>query len=452
MLTDHRRIAPKSASGHICCIVRDKAFYLHAWPDGVDHSVHWRPARLLWAPHRLGFAAACLLLICSSAWWLWLQTTRMGWLPVPYMAVSPTITHGVLMVYGFMPLFFSGFLFTAGPKWLGVLAPPARQMAGATLLQTVGWLTFIAGSHWHPFAAFGGMALAWAGLSWNLWRFWHLTRSSDADDKTHPHVILLAGALGSLCLASAGISLLAGRVDLTRVWLLTGLWGFVATTYIAAAHRLIPFFTSSALPMVAVWRPMWVLYFLLLAVAQKVVLVWFEWSGWNVTTLQTLSSFWMAVSGLVVLWLAFMWGLAQSLSIRLLAMLHVGFVWLGIAFLLDALGHFWSVVIRSAPWALGALHATTIGFMGSLMLAMVTRVSCGHGGRKLVADNLTWSLFGLLQLAALARVAAAMSTGQPELANALTLLSALLWCVCVVPWSLRLLDWFGRPRADGRPD
>jgi len=49
-------------------------------------------------------------------------------------------------------------------------------------------------------------------------------------------------------------------------------------------------------------------------------------------------------------------------------------------------------------------------------------------------------------------VAAAMSTGQPELANALTLLSALLWCVCVVPWSLRLLDWFGRPRADGRPD
>jgi hypothetical protein len=152
--------------------------------------------------------------------------------------------------------------------------------------------------------------------------------------------------------------------------------------------------------MVTVWRPMWALYFLLLAVVQKVLLVWLEWGGWSPNGLQLLGNFWLAVSGLVMLWLAFMWGLTQSMSIRLLAMLHIGFVWLGLAFLIEAVGQFWALLSRSAPWTLGALHATTIGFMGSLMLAMVTRVSCGHGGRKLVADDLTWMLFGLLQLAA----------------------------------------------------
>ena len=46
------------------------------------------------------------------------------------------------------------------------------------------------------------------------------------------------------------------------------------------------------------------------------------------------------VSGAVLLLgLALRWGLVQSLRIRLLAMLHIGFVWLGIAFALSALSH-----------------------------------------------------------------------------------------------------------------
>ena len=31
-------------------------------------------------------------------------------------AVSPSLTHAAVMVFGFLPLFFSGFLFTAGPR------------------------------------------------------------------------------------------------------------------------------------------------------------------------------------------------------------------------------------------------------------------------------------------------------------------------------------------------
>ncbi|MEZ5741402.1 MAG: NnrS family protein [Burkholderiaceae bacterium] len=41
--------------------------------------------------------------------------------------------------------------------------------------------------------------------------------------------------------------------------------------------------------------------------------------------------------GSVLLWISIAWGLFDSLRIRLLAMLHIGFVWLGIAFVLAGL-------------------------------------------------------------------------------------------------------------------
>ena len=54
------------------------------------------------------------------------------------------------MTFGFIPLFFSGFLFTAGPKWLGVAPPEAPQLLLAPLLlQAGGWLLWLAGAHLH---------------------------------------------------------------------------------------------------------------------------------------------------------------------------------------------------------------------------------------------------------------------------------------------------------------
>ena len=81
------------------------------------------------------------------------------------------------------------------------------------------------------------------------------------------------------------------------------------------------------------------------------------------------------------------------------------------------------------------------------MLAMVTRVSCGHSGRALVADDIIWSLFWLLQAATLLRIAAA---AQSALSGGLLLAAALLWAAIMAVWGLRLGGWYGRLRADGR--
>jgi uncharacterized protein involved in response to NO len=257
--------------------------------------------------------------------------------------------------------------------------------------------------------------------------------------------------LGVASLALMAGALAAGAIDLARVAVLTALWGFVVTTFVAVAHRMIPFFTSSAVPMVHAWRPFWVLWVLLAAVALEVVAVWWQWLGWPGGAAGTVVRLALGTleiaAGAVVIWLGVVWGLVQSLKVRLLAMLHLGFVWLGLAFLLAGATQWLSVWQGASVLGLGALHALTMGCLGSLMLAMVTRVSCGHSGRTLVADDLVWALFWSLQLATVLRIAGAAQAAPP----ALMWLAALLWAAVMFVWGLRMAGWYGRPRSDGRP-
>ena len=98
---------------------------------------HWQT--ILQAPHRLAFFLGIVLLVFQSAWWSVVQWHRLGasW-GISY-AVSPTVIHSTAMTLGFMPLLFAGFLFTAGPKWLGVRPPMIHRFFTPLGLQCAGW-------------------------------------------------------------------------------------------------------------------------------------------------------------------------------------------------------------------------------------------------------------------------------------------------------------------------
>jgi uncharacterized protein involved in response to NO len=408
----------------------------------------WRPSLLLLAPHRLAFFLAMLLLMASGLWWALVQVDRFtGALGLSY-AFSPTLTHSAVMTFGFMPLFFSGFLFTAGPKWLGLEGVETHSLLPVLLLQAGGWLLWLAGAHSHAWVAVGGAALALAGLAAQSLRFWAMVRRSRAGDRLHAKVVAVAGSVGALCVTGLLVASLAESWDLARLAVLTALWGYVVVTFLVVAHRMIPFFTSSAVPMVKAWRPFWVLWVMLGAAVLEVLAVWVPWAagspvrGWML--FQGLAE--LAIGG-VILWLGFVWGLVQSLKIRLLAMLHLGFFWLGLSFVLAGASELLGLSAGVPALALGALHALTMGFLGSIVLAMVTRVSCGHSGRPLVADDLMWVLFWLLQLAVLLRIAGDLLQAPAWVLPA----AALLWAGLVTVWGLRLSGWYGRLRADGRP-
>lgn len=411
----------------------------------------WRVPYLLLAPHRLGFFLAMLVLVASGLWWALVQLDRFSAvLNLPY-TVAPWLVHATVMVFGFIPLFFSGFLFTAGPKWLGVEPPAVRALLVALPLHAVGWLLWLAGAHLHPLLALAGLAAACGGLCWVSVLFWRLVLRSRAEDQLHARIIAGACAVGCISLLGVLVAMALGQYAVARACVLTGLWGFVVVVYVVVAHRMIPFFTSSAMPMVALWRPFWVLWLMLAAAALEVLAVWLELYGPVGTPA---ASAWMLlrgtlelVIGMLLLWLASVWGLVQSLKNRLLAMLHIGFLWLGLAYLLGGAAQ-WLGWLQGAPVLdLGVLHALSMGCLASLMLAMVTRVSCGHSGRALVADPVTWCLFWLLQLATVLRIAAAV----PGTPAGLLLAAALLWAAAMAVWGTRLAGWYGRLRSDGRP-
>ncbi len=410
---------------------------------------HWR--NLLLAPHRLGFFLGLLVLVAAGAWWSLVQYSRLGLLAnLPY-TMSPTLVHASVMVFGFFPLFFSGFLFTAGPKWLNVAPPSAPALLAPLLLQALGWLAWLVGAHVHARLALGGLALASLGLCWMTAKFGHLLRRSQVPDRVHARLIALACGVGCVSLSGLLASLLLDAPEVARAWVFTGLWGCVVAVFVTVAHRMVPFFTASALPQVAPWRPFWLLWLMLGMLWLEAACVWLELllaGSAAAQVWQLLLGSMELLAGSVLLWLAGVWGLVQSLKNRLLAMLHIGFAWLGLALLLAGTTRLLQLWLGTPVLPLGALHAATMGCLASLTLAMVTRVSCGHSGRALVADHWVWALFWALQAATLMRIAACLPS---TLSQGLLVVTASLWLAVTALWGTRLGSWYGRLRADGKP-
>lgn len=395
--------------------------------------------RLLDAPHRVFFFAAALQIVLVSAWWAAALAARAaGYAPELAPGLAPATVHAFLMIYGFFPLFIFGFAFTAGPRWLGRPAPARGEYMAPAILAAAGAWLMLPAFHLGAVAAANVLLLPLIAWLWLLARFVRMIVASDAPDRTH--AMLVAAALGNAVagLLAARLWLLTGSPSWAGVMETVGIWGFLVPLFAAVTHRMIPFFTANVDPFIKPWRPAWTLAVLAGGAYAHGVLVVAGLAPWT----------WIVdvPAGALAAFLAWSWGLARN-SNRLLAMLHVGFAWLAVTWLLHALQ---SALALAGVAALGLapVHALSIGFLASLTLAMVSRVSCGHSGRTLAADRLTWTVFLLLQAAAVTRVAADLFTGAYA---ALLVAAALLWLACFAAWTWRYLPYYWRPRADGKP-
>ncbi|MGI9264093.1 MAG: NnrS family protein, partial [Gammaproteobacteria bacterium] len=117
------------------------------------------------------------------------------------------------------------------------------------------------------------------------------------------------------------------------------------------------------------------------------------------------------VTGVLALVTAFVHGFRLSgwcglatLSEPLLFVLHVGYGWIVVGYLMLAGASFFETLPSSS-----AFHAITVGAIGTMILAVMSRVSLGHTGRKLRASTLTVVCYVAVTVAALARIAAPLS-------------------------------------------
>jgi uncharacterized protein involved in response to NO len=117
------------------------------------------------------------------------------------------------------------------------------------------------------------------------------------------------------------------------------------------------------------------------------------------------------------------WAGDRTVADRLVLILHVGFAFVPLGFLLGALAAGGGV----APSA--GVHAWTVGAIGTMTLAVMSRATLGHTGRPLAASPGLEAVYALIVIAAIARIAAAL---QPDWGMALLPLAAFGWAAAVL--------------------
>ena len=396
------------------------------------------PGTLAEAPHRLMFFVGASNVLLAMLWWAaWLTSTRWPVFRMPQPDPYAGWLHAFVMQYQMLASFVFGFLLTVFPRWMGLrefdrwrYVPVGLGLFGgqlATLLGAMGWHAGV----------FVGLMMTLAGwiagvvtLGPLLWRekgtTWH-ARSCFA--------ALVCGLIG---LAAWTVFLLGGSPLWAFASIKIGSFGFLLPMYVTVAHRMFPFFAANVVQGYTPWRPLWVLgVFWTLALAHLATELTHAYA-WS----------WVADVPLLVLtallWVRW-WPAGRKPG--LLTVLFLGLAWLPIAFALysaQSIGY-----LLTGIYTLGRApaHALFIGFFGSVLIAMVTRVTQGHSGRALAMPKAAWFAFVAIQIVATMRIGAEFaSDGMRWQAFA-----AIGWLVALAPWVARI-GWITlTPRTDGKP-
>lgn len=391
------------------------------------------------APHRMMFFAGATAVIVSMLWWAcWLGASWSGH-AFPLAPLPPGWAHAAFAQYGMLPPFIFGFLLTVFPRWMGQPALQRRHyvpvfvgMFGGYLLAHVGLL----GLKPVLLLGIGMMLMGWMAALLALGGVLLRARGKDAHALSC-FAALVLGFIGLLCFAAFALGASAGFATFA---IKAGSFFLLIPIYFTVCHRMVPFFSANVVgPGYRLFKPRW-----------SLPLLWVLLAGHLLLDMgNQLALLWLVDLPLAVLFLVHWigWQPWKCMKPGLLAALYLAFSWLVVAFVLYALQSVLLFFDQGFHFARAPVHALTVGFFGSMLVAMVTRVTQGHSGRPLQMGWVPWLTFVLLQIVALARLYAEIT---PESARWLVI-AAFGWLLAFLPWVLRSVWIFLTPRVDGRP-
>ena len=318
------------------------------------------------------------------------------WLPVLtgeltlLTAFSPRDWHVHEMLYGYVPAVVTGFLLTAIPNWTGrlplqgsplmvlLLAWVAGRVA-VTLSGTIGWL---------PAAAIdcGFLLLMAAAAAREI-----MAGSNWGNLKVVVLVgLLAAGNIGFHLEAHfAGSADYSIRIGLAAVIMLIALIG----------GRIVPSFTRNWLARENPGRlPIPFNRFDAAVLAASA----FALVAWIVAPQNTISGTLLLLAGMLQILRLARWAGDRTLRDRLVFILHLGYAFVPLGFLLTGA----AALDLVAPAA--GIHAWAGGAVGTMTLAVMTRASLGHTGQPLHASLVTQAIYAAVAASAIARIVAAL--------------------------------------------
>lgn len=376
-----------------------------------------------------GFRPFFLLngLFAVAAMLLWILMLHGGW---PSGPKNSTLWHAHEMLVGFAMATIAGFLLTAIPSWTA--RPPLKGRALAWLV--IAWL---AGRI--AMAASGALP-AWlvapVDLAFPLLLFLFVLQEAVAagNRRTYPVVAITAMLAILNLLYHLGASGRLPNADRTALYVMMHVVLLLITVI---GGRVLPNFTANWLRGRRLDR---------VPANNKAVdrlTITATVLAGLAASIAPLNSVTVVLASSAAILHAVRLSQWRGLATRpepLLFMLHVAYAWLPVGYMLTALaalGWFFP------PTA--ALHALTMGAIGSMILAMITRVPLGHTGRPLHASRMTVIAYVVITVAVAIRVLSPLSGGAY-----LTLidLSAAGWITAFAIYSRIYWPILTGPRAD----
>ena len=395
-------------------------------------------AQLAAAPHRMLFLVGALNLLAAMLWWsLWLVDQRWQLIGMPTPPAHAGWLHAFVMQYQVLPPFFFGFLLTVFPRWMSQpelgkwhYLPVGIGLLGGQLLVLASLTGLPALLHAGVVVTLISWLYGWSILCRLIWRHGGLN--------WHANSCVVALGMGWLGIALFAVYLHNDDARLLFVSIKFGSFGLLLPIFVTVAHRMFPFFAGNVVAGYQPWRPLsWLLAFWVLAMLH----LGFE-------LVHGYAWLWIAdlpLLALAVLWLWQTW--PRGAAPALLRVLFIGSLWLPLAFALFTTQSLWFAIYGEFVLGRAPAHALYIGFFGSLLVAMVTRVTHGHSGRPLQLHPVATFAFILIQAVALTRIAAELLPDGP----AWQALSALGWLIAFLPWVARSSWIYLTPRTDGKP-
>jgi len=361
------------------------------------------------------------------------------WLPFFYgeltlaTTLAPRDWHIHEMLYGYLPAVITGFLFTAIPNWTGRL-----PIQGTPLLTLV--IVWLAGRFCVAFSAdTGWLAALLIDCSFLLLVALAATREILAGRNwRNLNVVvllslLLAGNVAFHLEAHRnGAADYGMRAGIAVVILLIGMIG----------GRIIPSFTRNWLVRENPGRlpaPFNRVDMAIVAVSAVTLLLWVLRPQGAATGAM------LALAGCLHLVRLARWAGDRTTKERLVLVLHVGYFFVPVGFLLTAAAAF-----QLVPASAGS-HAWMAGAAGIMTLAVMSRATLGHSGQKLTASRATQAIYGAALIAVTARICAVL---HPAWSDALLHLAALAWAAAFLGFAVafgRLLIGHGKPQSKPEP-
>jgi uncharacterized protein involved in response to NO len=340
------------------------------------------------------FLAAGLWAACGILLWL---PQYLGLLTLP-TAFAPLDWHIHEMLYGYVAASVAGFLLTAIPNWTGRLPVSGWPLAGLTALWLAGRVAILCSGK------IGGVTAAVIDVSFLVTLAAVAAREILAGRNwRNLRVLVVLGVL------------IVGNVVFHAEVLLKGSADYGVRTAIGAVillisligGRIVPSFTNNWLARKNPGRlPVPFARYDMAAMGLSALALVL----WIAAPAHAATGGMLTVAGVLQSGRLARWAGDRALADRLVLVLHVGYAFVPLGFLLIGL----AVLTGDVPSSAG-IHAWTAGAAGLMTLAVMTRATLGHTGQPLHAGAATQAVYACVLIGALLRVVAAVAGSLPLL-------------------------------------